>query len=95
MGVDGMKPIEPGCLVVVLNAEHKEYIGLSGVVIGQGVARGFIRGDKSITEPDPSWWSVRIDGSLFGLCRPAHDLLRIDDYDASTEETEKEKELTQ
>lgn len=81
------KRIEPGCLVVVKNADDPKLLGLSGVAKGKMPARkmplrllfaGFV------------YWDV--EGSDHWHREDC--LLRIDDYDASADETQQDREVT-
>lgn len=87
-----MKPIEPGCLVVILHAKCKYFVGASGTVRGKNNGCPVSDGSGNARIAPLDWWDVEVDG-LNVVCRPACDLLRIDDYDASADETQKQNEV--
>jgi hypothetical protein len=77
-----MKPIEPGCLAILVNAVHEENLGRVVRVNDRAPEWDFLA-------PSPVW---SVTGSPNSLAMEHH-LLRIDDYDASADEVEQEREV--
>lgn len=85
-----MKPIEPGCLVMIISSDNPELVGMTGTVIGRNEAP-FTSPDGRVVE-GAGWWDVDADHEYL-ICRPASSLLRIDGSEDESLETEREKEM--
>ena len=87
-----MKPIEPGCLVVITNAKSDFLIGMHGKAIKRSYNEIYSLTARKMTRAAGRWFVDTASG--YKACIPEKWLLRIDDYDASQDETEQDKELT-
>lgn len=82
--MDKLKPIEEGCLAVIVGG-HPEYQGRT-VTVGKYLG-------ASCHDNYPDHWIISITGSNgHEMSGPEKALLRIDDYQQTKEQT-KEKEL--
>lgn len=85
------KPIEVGCLVMVIAGKHA---GMTGTVIEHDPTGAFGKWEWAI---DVGFWKRR---TLLGcvadsspMWAMSKNLIRIDDYDASADATEQEREV--
>lgn len=88
------KPIEVGCLALIIrDNHHPELIGKMCTAIKKTDRENFIDAfnDQEIGE---TAWDIEIDGDCDTWFAYEEDLLRIDDYDASADEVEQERELS-
>ncbi|WP_069383987.1 hypothetical protein [Halomonas caseinilytica] len=85
------KPIEPGCLVLILRARDPRFIGKCGTVIGQ--EHGYFQSRDGVMVDGRGWWDVEVPGVDVLVCRPASSLLRIDGDDHVTTEEREDVEM--
>ncbi len=69
------KPIEPGCLVVIISADNPEIVGKVGTVVGHNESPFVTPAGQWVA--GVGWWDVDADHDCI-ICRPASSLLRID-----------------
>lgn len=92
-GFDMNRNIEVGCLVLILNTKTRpDLVGAFGTVEGIDDGKPYRIGETDKFASSPGNWDVKVPGNKLLLTLPGRWLLRIDNYDASTDTVTTEQE---